>query len=400
MTVLPVVPHRQQTGLLHAAALLAMFCAGLWITSFGPAMPSLADALGVSLGAVGLVLAFFFGGSIAASGAVALWLHRIRQRDLAVGGLALAALGLVTLAAAPRLALAFPGALLLGLGDGLVTASCHAIVATLPATRPGANADAPRAITHLNLFFALGAISGPLWSGIVLEATGERAAVFAGAGVVAVAAAAVMAAAGGDVRGAGTGGGRPLPSGLLVWGMAAVLFLYVGAEMGLGAWVSSYAREAAGAGLVAAAAVTSAYWAALALGRFLTGALLARGRGAPFLLVASLAGAGTASLVLALFGGDLLVGVPSAFATGLCFGPIWPVALGIGAASQPDRAPAFLVTAGNAGGVLFPWAQGAVLSSAGPGQGIAMTAAICAAMLLLATAALLRSRSYSLSLSR
>lgn len=102
----------------------------------------------------------------------------------------------------------------------------------------------------------------------------------------------------------------------------------------------------------------------------------------------------------ALFGWDLLAGVPSDFATGLCFGPIWPVALSIGAAPQPDRAPAFLVTAGNAGGVFFPWAQGAVLSSAGPGQGIAMTAAICAAMLLLTTAALLARRSYPPSLSR
>ncbi len=173
--------------------------------------------------------------------------------------------------------------------------------------------------------------------------------------------------------------------------MALVLFLYVGAEIGLGSWVSSYAREAADAGIMAAALMTSGYWAALLLGRLVTGRLLADGHEAAAVLWTAIAGAGLASVVLALFGGTLAIGAAAAFATGLFFGPIWPIAMGIGSRRSPGTAPAALVTIGNAGGLVFPWLQGLVLASAGPGEGIAVTAALCAAMLALARVSMARS---------
>lgn len=362
-----------------------MFGAGTWVTAFGPAMPALAEKLGVSLGEVGSLLAVFFVGSILASGAVATWLHRKSQRTVGIVGLGMALLGLGLLAAAQALAVALLASLLLGVGDGLVTASSHSIAA-------GHSRDPAHGITRLNLFFALGAIAGPLWSGAALEAAGDPSVVFAGAAAAAASSLAVMLA----VRGApgaelDPGHGRGVvPQAPLVWAMSAVLFLYVGAEMGLGAWVSSYARRAAGAGVMAGAGVTAAYWGALALGRLLTGALLRRGHGPQALLVGALIGAGSAALVLALSGGQMAVAGPAAFLTGLCFGPVWPVAVAIGAMAQPGQAPAFMVTAGNAGGIVFPWAQGAILSSAGPGEGVAMTAAICAVMVALAGAAMVR----------
>jgi fucose permease len=300
-------------------------------------------------------------------------------------GLGLALLGLASLAAAEGLAVALLAAFLLGVGDGLVTASSHSIAAT-------SSRGAAHGITRLNLLFALGAIVGPLWSGAALEITGGPSAVFAGAAAVAALPLALLLAIRG-VAGAAldAGDGRGVvPQEPLVWAMSAVLFLYVGAEMGLGAWVSSYARRAAGAGLMASAGVTAAYWGALALGRFLTGALLGRGHRPAALLIGALAGAGCAALVLALSGGQMAVAGPAAFLTGLCFGPVWPVAVAIGATAQPGQAPAFMVTAGNAGGIVFPWAQGAVLSSAGPREGVAMTAAICAVMVALAGAATAR----------
>jgi fucose permease len=172
--------------------------------------------------------------------------------------------------------------------------------------------------------------------------------------------------------------------------MGLVLFLYVGAEIGLGSWVSSYAREAAGAGIMAAALMTSGYWAALLLGRLVTARMLADGRAAEGVLIAGIVGAGLSSVVLALFGGTLAVGAAAAFATGLFFGPIWPVAMGIGSQRFPGTAPAAMVTIGNAGGIVFPWLQGLVLASAGPGEGIAVTAALCAAMLGFARLSLVR----------
>ena len=371
---------------LHFACFASIFCVGVWATSFGPALPFLADDMGMSLGAAGLLLTSLFAGSITASGAIFFRLHRINNRELDAAGLAMAAAGLVLLGVAGHWGVGLVAAAILGAGDGLVIAAVHGIMATT-------SDDAPRAMNRLNLFFAVGAIAGPLWSGAMLDITGEAAYVYAGVGALAVAATAytlsVPRPPAGESREAGAGE-AVIHTELLL--MAAVLFLYVGAEIGLGSWVSSYAREAADAGIMAAALMTSGYWAALLIGRLVTSRLLADGHEAAAILVIAIAGAGLASAVLALFGGTLAIGAAAAFATGLFFGPIWPVAMGLGSRRSPGTAPAAMVTIGNAGGLVFPWLQGLVLSSAGPGEGIAVTAALCAAMLALARTAAVRFR--------
>lgn len=363
---------------LHFAAFASILCVGVWATSFGPALPFLADDMGMSLGAAGLLLTALFGGSIAASGAIFFRLHRINNRELDAAGLAMAAGGLVLLGLAGHWSVGLVAAALLGVGDGLIVAAVHGIMATT-------SDDVPHAMNRLGLFFAVGAIAGPLWSGAMLEATGEAAWVYTGVGALAAAATAftLTVPRPPDSQPRAEGDGTTIIHAELLL-MAAVLFLYVGAEIGLGSWVSSYAREAASAGIMVAALMTSGYWGALLIGRVVTGRLLADGHGAAAVLWIAIAGAGLASIVLALFGGTLAIGATAAFATGLFFGPIWPVAMGIGSRRSPRTAPAAMVTIGNAGGLVFPWLQGLVLASAGPGEGIAVTAALCAAMLALA----------------
>jgi fucose permease len=165
--------------------------------------------------------------------------------------------------------------------------------------------------------------------------------------------------------------------------MGIVLFLYVGAEFGLGAWVSAYVRESADAGVFRAALLTSGYWAALMCGRFVSGVYFARPRdGIPLLLV-SITGAIIASVLLALTTGNLMASAAAAFAAGLCLGPIWPSVLAVATESSEAHATAATVTMGNAGGVLLPWLQGRVLVDAGPAEGVIVTALLCAAMLIL-----------------
>src|SRR5712692_10351069 len=93
----------------QASAFLGLFCCGLWVTSFGPALPFIAHETGVGLGTAGFVLTAVAAGSL---------------------GLVLAA------------------AVLLGTGDGLVVAATHSLV-TITAD------DVPAAINRLNVFFAL-----------------------------------------------------------------------------------------------------------------------------------------------------------------------------------------------------------------------------------------------------
>jgi fucose permease len=181
---------------------------------------------------------------------------------------------------------------------------------------------------------------------------------------------------------------RQRPAGALNWplvlSMAMLLLLYVGAEIGLGTWVSSYTQDAFGTGVVAGALVTAGYWGALGAGRVASVWLLGRGLRALALLALTLTGALAASLLLTLASGMFVLGVVGALLAGLCFGPIWSSALGIASQDASPRVPAVLVTIGNAGGLFLPLVQGHVLDNSGPRAGMAITAALCALMLGLA----------------
>jgi fucose permease len=361
------------------AAFLAIGCVGLYATSFGPALPFLSDRFDVSLDTAGLLITALFAGSISASAATALRFHGLDSRLLCLAGLALVTAGLLLMGLAPSWGVGLAGALTLGLGDGLVVAGTHALIAHT-------SEDVPGDINRLNVYFAAGALLGPLWAGGMLAAFGELAVVYAGISVVAVLAGVAMLRAPPSASLADPAG-FSLALGRQAWIMGAVLFLYVGAEVGLGSWVSSYAREAAGAGVMAGAVITAGYWGALGAGRLLTGVLLSRGHESGAVLVGAIAGAGLASLVLAASGSAVALGGIAAFAAGLFFGPIWPLAISIAFKSAPRNAPAAMVTIGNAGGLVFPWVQGVVLVSAGASEGVLVTGALCAFMLLLAAAA-------------
>jgi fucose permease len=361
--------------LLHAVALMALFGVGVYAASFGPTLPFLARDLGVSLDTAGLLLTALFVGSISASASVAIALHSRHPRVLSAWGLGAATCGVTLLAAAPSWPVALLGGAILGIGDGLVVAALHILMGLT-------SRDVPSAINRLNLFFALGAMAGPVWAGIVLSSAGEHWIVFAGIAAYEVLTFALMLAAKSPAHEQGTVADEQfrLPGNPTSWIMGGVLFLYVGAEFGLGTWVSSYARETAHAGVLAGALLTSGYWAALALGRVVSGVYFGRERDPGLLLIVSIAGAGISALTLALVPTNVALSAAGAFGAGLCFGPIWPTTIAIASEGAQGNVTAATVTLGNAGGMVIPWLQGRILVGAGPRQGVGVTAVLCAIM--------------------
>jgi fucose permease len=361
--------------LLHAAAYMAMFCVGLYAAAFGPSLPFIADDLGVSLDTAGLILTALFIGSISASALVAVKLHGFDTRALCVAGLACATAGLLLIAFAPTWPAALAGCVLLGTGDGLMVAATHIMM-------PLTSDDAASGINHINLAFAFGATCGPIWAGAVLATSGARWMVFAGIACVTLAALLLAAVADARVHHpiAAPDEEFRLPGNPTAWIMGGVLFLYVGAEFGLGSWVSSYTRETAHASVFVSALLASGYWAALALGRIVSGVYFSRRGEASTLLIVAVAGGGIAALVLSLSSGHIAIAGAAAFCAGLCFGPIWPATIAIVSEAAASDATAATVTMGNAGGLAIPWLQGKVLVGAGPSQGVAVTAVLCGLM--------------------
>jgi fucose permease len=360
--------------MLHLAAYGGLFIVGVYAAAFGPALEFIADDRGVSLDTAGLMLTAFFAGSITASAAVAVWLHGRDSRVLAIAGLALVALGTLTVAVTPHFGGVLAGAVIFGLGDGLIVAALHILMANT-------SDDVAGAINQLNLFFAVGAVLGPLWAGAVLATTQSYAIVYAGiSAITLVPLAAMIMAPGPGAAAAIPDDERAFTLSPTTLVMGTVLFLYVGAEFGLGSWVSAYARETADAGVMGAALLTSGYWAALMFGRMISGAHFRRSGDARTLLLMSVAGAGISSFVLAVAAGNLALSAAAAFAAGLCMGPVWPCTVSIVAESGRNNNTAATVTMGNSGGVVLPWLQGRVLVGAGASEGVFVTSVLCAGM--------------------
>jgi fucose permease len=365
--------------LLHAASLAALLCVGLYAASFGPVLPFLADDMDVSLDTAGFILTALFAGSITASSLVALKLHERDSRLLAIWGLVFCASGLALLAFAPNWPLALAGGVLIGVGDGLVIATLHILVSAT-------SRDVPGAINRLNLYFSIGAVAAPIWAGAILATTEERAYVYAGICAVVLVTLALMIAARGPAIERIARSAEPfrLPGNPTAWIMGAVLFMYVGAEFGLGSWVSTYADETADAGTFEGALLASGYWLALLCGRIFSGVYFAGRRDPGWLLAASVAGAGASSLLLALTSGNIAIAAVAAFGAGFCLGPVWPTTVAIAAQGSAASATAATVTMGNSGGLLLPWLQGRVLVDAGAGEGMLVTSALCAVMFVIA----------------
>ena len=368
---------------LEFAACLALFVTGVYATSFGPALPILAHDFGVSLDAAGLLISVLFLASITASAVVAIRLHSGEQRLLAATGLAAITAACTLLALTARWPLALVAVGLMGAGDGLMVAATHTIAAR---SVDGVS----RGINRLNIYFAVGAVAGPLWAGGVLALdSGAREVVYLGIAALSFVVLGILWS--GDELPTPRSDSESVEPSLramdrLAWVIGLLLFLYVGAEFGLGSWVASYSSREFGAGIFTGALVTSGYWGALMLGRLLSGRLFALEVPPRRVLLWSIVAGLLSSSLIASANGIFAIAVGAAFASGLAFGPIWPAAMSIAARDRGGNGPAAMVTIGNAGGFAFPWFQGRLLVSAGASTGIAMTAVLCALMLVVLVA--------------
>jgi len=377
----PDCPAHRRLTRLEVAACLALAMIGVYSTSFGPALQAIADEFGVSLDHAGVLLTLLFLGSIVASAAFAGWLHRFESKRFVALGALLVGAGCAGIALAPSWAWLLPGVVLTGAGGGLMDAGSHTIVTRV-------SADVTRGINRLNVCFAVGAVAGPLWAGVVLEAApGALPAVYLGISALMVVTAAFTALSPAVELHPEAAHGSSLRLTRLAMIMGLVLFLYVGAEFGLGSWVASYADREFDAGTLTGGLITSGYWGALMIGRLISGWLFRHGAAAHRVLIGSIACGLVTSAAIAAANQSLALAVAAAFATGLAFGPIWPAAMAVAAGKRGANVPAAMVTIGNSGGFIFPWLQGRILVEAGATTGIALSAVLCAAMLAIALAA-------------
>ncbi len=149
--------------------------------------------------------------------------------------------------------------------------------------------------------------------------------------------------------------------------IALFFFLYVGAEVGFGGWVFTYAVTLDLSGETTAAYLTSAFWGALTLGRLLTIPVAARVR-PRFILLGALLGCLTSVGIILIRSGSLAALWVGAFGLGFSMAPIFPTTISLAERRMTitGRVTSWFFVGASLGGMSLPWLIGQLFESVGP----------------------------------
>ncbi|TMQ69371.1 MAG: MFS transporter [Candidatus Eisenbacteria bacterium] len=281
--------------------------------------------------------------------------HRVGRRPVLAGGVALAASGLLILAAAGIWPIFVLGVVPFGIGCGTLDGSGNGLILDLfPAARG-------RALNLLHFCFSAGALACPAVVGRTVEAGVPWRGLLIATSVVGVPIAmlfarAVMPSGRHAVdRGASARARRLLLDRvLLVLGIA--IAGYVASEVGVSNWLVRFLEAAP---LEVATTALTLYWAGLTIGRLGSARIGDRFDHTAF---ATLASAATGILILlAVIAPSTGLSIALFGAAGISSGPIFPLIVAIGGDRYPDRSAAiggYLAGAAVVGGISYPPVMG------------------------------------------
>ena len=357
-----------------------MVTQGVNVGWLGPFLVEISASMRVPIDRGGLIVSAVAAGYFAALIAGGEIAHRKSAQQMLRGATLLVSVGLCGVALAPRLGLMLAAAAVVGLGQGAIDIASNAIVADLNRERLGA------ALNYLHVMFGIGALLGPVIVGFALRDHVPYSITFlAGAAVTAAVALMLWRAPSVDTRAAPEEieGALAVLAHPMIWIIAAVLFLYVGAETGVGAWLFSYLRARTAVSAAVASWAVSLYWFGLVAGRMAGGALAHRsGPKAMSVAAAALSAAAIAGLVA----GPSAPGFAAVmiFLIGAGYGPVFPNMIAIGAAAFPaevGRMTSVVAAGGAIGAILVPWMMGYALATIGARGSMQLALGITALMI-------------------
>ena len=252
------------------------FLYALSVTMIGPLMPLIIESFELRLSVAGLLVSFQQLGGIMAIVASALFADRTRKPLLIAGGFLVYSVSLFSAGAA--------------LNYIILAASFFAIGASSRLFDTVANADTAqwnphRSALHVSLLhtsFAVGALVGPLYVSILVEAGLQWRGAFFGLAAAAALAVAVYVtrshfrrkiSATAVVKAGSVAAVLRAPR---MWIACAVMLFYVGHQAGFSVWLPMYLQTSLGAPARMGAAAVSLYWFGIIVGRLLAARLAAR----------------------------------------------------------------------------------------------------------------------------
>lgn len=368
---------------IMAIACSAFLALGIIIASLGPALPDLSRATGAPLAALGGLLSLIFAGGLAAQLASGPLTDRLGSRPVLSGGLFFLGLGTLGVVLSHATGLTFASAAILGLGHGTIGVSFSLLVAR---TFPHRTVSA---LNLLNLFFGVGAITGPALASYLLRTTGSALpALWLGIAVVAAALPFCLRLPDQPETPGKTPTSATGPSIVGIpafWLLGALLLTYVGTESSVAAWTTTYMQSVAGQSQAVGALLTAGFWGAVTVGRLVV--TLVGSRFSPAsVLYTTLAGAAVGGALLAFSGTNAALIAAAILILGLFFAPVYPTGIALTTATfrqGTGTATSLVAAMASVGGAVIPALQGYLQDAAGPFQGMLLVTAGTVIMLLL-----------------
>lgn len=338
---------------------------GLGIT--GPALPSLAEQTGSTLGAIGSIFLVGAAGGMVGTAISGRLLDRLPRGHLLLG---IAQLVSATLLALTPLAGSLPLLLLIFFINGLPVGMINNGANTLLMWTHGKKAGPY--VNGLHFSFGLGAFLAPTIFAQVLNFGGAYQHAYWALAALAAPIALLMLFLPNSPN-------LPAPSEesdqpaqnlrqVLPVAIVAMLFLffYVGSEITFGNWIYTYALTLDLADATRAAYLTSGFWLAFTIGRAISIPVAARYQPAQILTIAFLGGLGALSLAIAAPGSIGMLWAAT-LAVGFFMAPVW--ATGYNLAGQSIKLTAtvssIIILGDSFGAVVLPWLTGQAIERFG-----------------------------------
>lgn len=341
----------------------AMF--GITVAIIGAAVPNMIRQFEWSYLSTGMVVSASSVGYFASSFVAGLLIQRFGAKKVILLGLLIQTCGLAFFGVSPNVIVNLVAALLMGLGQGgteVVTNFC-----VVRMEMPGQS----RLMNLMHAAFPVGAILGPVLIGWLIAVGRSWQEMFRGMSVACLAMAGGFAFLSfGDMD---TGKEEPrnarvpgfVHSPLLLF-LVLTIFLYVGSEIGLSAWIGEYYVDFFGSSASTGAYMVSVFWVGILAGRLLVSIGYRSYRQAELLL-------SVCCLSALSLAGALSMGSPFAtglgfLACGLVFAAIYPVVMALTGQhfqSAQSMAIGIVSTAGGVGSFASPFAMAAIANAYG-----------------------------------
>ncbi len=350
--------------LVLAVSCMLFFGIGLF-SAIGPVLPDLARKTGTTLAEAGVLFSALYVGAVSTQMMAGQLTERFGVRLVLVGGCILLGAGILGVTVSTSLPFAVIFMLIAGLGDGVAIVVANVLVVQ------SFNARRLAALNLANVFFGLGAIAGPALAAFFLQTWQSAIPAFWVQCVVVLLPIPLVLLMQLPGRSAQTHEAEPKRSiyrSPLLWLSGAVLFVYVGTEIGIGGWGATFMGRTTNIDAGSAALVLSAFWVSFTGGRLLA-AFLSTFCPPRVLLAGTLAGALAGVLLLLLASGSSTVTIGALLLIAVCLGPVFPTIVGMATSLFPHsaaRAAAAVMVMGSLGGLILPWLLGLVLVSLGP----------------------------------